>query len=106
MKNIFEQTGYTLPDFYFGNIIEDRGILKLEWNDPQEGFQLLTEQDLLQKEKDSRCALGTVNAPIGSSSWHRQRNIHYSAEYGLEKLQSYKQQRQLPLETPFRPVIK
>lgn len=103
MKQSFQNALDNTPDvtFYHGAIVHDFGEWKLEWNDPQEGVSLLTETDLLQKEEESRMKLD----PNGDrNEWIRQRNINYSAEYGLAKLQAFKMNLGAPLQERHRPV--
>jgi len=108
MKTVFKDAGYGLetPDFYFGEVVEDNGELKLEWNDPNTGaVTLLTETGLRLKEEESRLALFLPENTPGTASWKIQRNTNYSAEYGLAALQEHKRSLGKPLETGFRPVI-
>lgn len=90
--------------FYCGDIINDNGEFKLEWNnDPDKGYSLLTEEDLTAKEKSSRIALN----PTGDrDEWLKQRNINYSAEYGLARLQEFKKKNNINLKLPYSPVVK
>lgn len=108
MKKIYNDAVSDIlpPDFYYGAIVEDKGVFKLEWRDPGTGaVSLLTEADLRAKEEESRLSLCRGDNPVGGEGWKIQRNINYSAEYGLETLQSHKLARSRPLETSFRPVI-
>lgn len=107
MKNEFSEKAHATvrPDFYHGNVVEDNGVFKIEWNDPQTGFCLLNEQDLREREESSRMALTSSLSKVGSEEWKRQRNINYSAEYGLEKLQRHKIAHNKALDTPLRPVV-
>lgn len=106
MKQIFnaEAKGTLVPTLYYGGIVKDDGEFKLEWNDPKSGQTLVTEEDLRALEESSRNALGEVET--GSEDWEYQRNVHYSAEYGLERLQQFKLAENLNLTTPLRPVVR
>lgn len=108
MKNTYNEavSGILPPDFYYGDIVEADGVFKLEWHDPVAGTtSLLTEEDLRAKEEESRLSLCRSDNPVGSEGWKIQRNINYSAEYGLEALQRHKLSLSRPLETSFRPVV-
>lgn len=105
MKQSFQTVHDNTPEvtFYHGVIVNDSGEWKLEWNDPQEGTSLLTEDNLIKKEEESRMKLD----PNGNhDEWIRQRNINYSAEYGLAKLQDFKIKRSVPLQHRYKPVIR
>lgn len=89
--------------FYDGDIVMDNGEAKIEWFDPIEGFSLQTEEQLVQKENDSRSKLD----PNGDkAAWIRHRNINYSAERGLDKIQNHKLQSNIKLKTQARPLVR
>ena len=97
MKNIFYDKAHEdmpthgkLPvTFYFGDIVKENGEIKLEWNDPIDGKALLTVEEIKEKDDSSRMKLGDKDHPIGGDAWKIQRNINYSAEYGLKKIKDF-----------------
>lgn len=105
MKQDFSKARKNIPPvtFYDGDVVMDQGEAKIEWFDPAAGFFLMTEKELEQKEAESRSKLGTGS---NSACWTRQRNIHYSAERGLDKIQRYKLQAEMKLDTARAPVIR
>ncbi len=107
MKNDFspKAQGITRPDFFHGQVVENNGTFKIEWNDPRSGSCLLNEQELRAREESSRMALTGNLSHADSEEWQYQRNVNYSAEYGLEKLQRHKIAYDKALDTPLRPVI-
>lgn len=105
MRKNFNNAQNNVPavTFYDGDVVMDNGEARLEWFDPIEGFSLQSEDQLAKKEDDSRSKLD----PNGDkAAWIRQRNINYSAERGLDKIQSYKLQANIKLNTSPRPLIR
>ena len=94
-------------NFWFGGIIEDNGELKLEWTDQGDGeTRLLDESDLVNIEHETRMALISCADNLNHVQKTQFRNMHYSAEYGLVKLQQAKQDAGKRLTTPFKHIVR
>lgn len=110
MKSDFEETQLPPVTWYIGDVVEDNGELKLEWTDPKHGRFLYTEENLAEFERSSRDMLINRHEEV-EPEWTieahaRWRDLHYNAEYGLEKLQLEKRERGIALNLDFRPVVR
>jgi hypothetical protein len=113
MKN--ETTDCEQPDglppvrWFIGDVVACKGKLKLEWNERAGKTAHYNEKQLAMRERSARNMLvhrHEAVEPVWDNAAHaRWRDIHYNAEYGLQKLQLAKQVNHIDLDLPFRPVV-
>jgi hypothetical protein len=113
MKNKYNNVSLPPIEWYIGDTLESNGELKLEWSDPAYGKALYSEEQLLMIEQSARDMLINRHEEVVShwGGWTKEchaywRDRHYNAEYGLEKLQTAKLNRGLPLNSKLRPVVR
>ena len=108
MQDDFKKSILRDPIWMLGDVVEDAdGEFKLEWHDPKYGTLLKTEEALAMHLRSSEDMLmnrhETVEPVWTLEVWAKWRDLALNSERGLQKLQRYKNEKNIALTTPFLP---